>query len=42
MSEVFLVAFQGRFHLPIVARISLQYFILRNQQMWSSTFVDEW
>ncbi len=34
--EVFLVAFQGRFHLLLIARVSLEHFVLRDQPF--STF----
>jgi hypothetical protein len=33
MAEGFLVAFQGRFHLLIIARVSLQHFVLRDQPL---------
>jgi len=36
VAEGFLVAFQGRFHLLIIARVSLQHYVLRDQQMYSS------
>src|SRR5256885_4015210 len=33
VAEGFLVAFQGRFHLLIIARVSLQHYVLRDQPL---------